>query len=513
MHNTLTIDQRLRRYVLPTLLLAITLLMAVSLYFGISAVRQHSVEIAAEGARDIFRIIVLTRQWNAEHGGVYVFTTEKTPVNAYLDRVDSQLETTDHRFLTLLNPAYMTREIAEMASKEQDLRVRLHITSLKPIRPENKADAWESQTLSSFEQGVQEVVSVERESGNEVLRFMAPLMVKQACLACHAKQGYQLGDVRGGISVSLQMDPINKAMQADIRASIISHGVFYTLLVAVSWGLIELLARRWRSLDETIETLKATRDELVETEKMASLGRLVAGFAHEINTPIGIAVGAVSHGNEAIETLRNLFKQEEVSEKELIERLDDLTESHELALANLRRGAELVHRFKRTSIDQASQQKRKYQLYELIQDVLLTLRNTLKNTDVTVDVDCPLELELFGTPGLLEQVLINLIINSVKHGFCHGKASGEIHITVRQSDHRQICIDYYDNGVGINEDIRHKVFEPFFSTSREQGGSGLGLYVVYNIITQQMGGNVRVESAPGGGVSFHIEFPVERSHM
>lgn len=509
MRKRLTIDQRLRRKALPLLLLIITLLLAGSLYFRILAVRHHNMEVATEGARDIFRMIVLTRQWNAEHGGVYVFSTEVSPVNPYLENPLRQLETTDNRKLTLLNPAYMTRQIGELAAKEQDLHIRLHITSLKPIRPENTPDPWETNALQYFEQGHKEIAGVEKESGQNYLRYMAPLMVKQACLSCHAKQGYKVGDVRGGISISLQMDSIEKAMQEDIQATIVSHGIFYSLLVVISWGLIELLARRWRTLDDTIETLNATRTELIETEKMASLGRLVAGFAHEINTPIGVAVGAVSQGDENIARLQSLLNQEEVTEEQLKEQLNYLNEGHQLALANLRRAADLVQRFKRTSIDQSSHQKREYLLTEVIEDVLITLRNTLKHSDIKVLVDCPPTLQIFGTPGLLEQVLTNLIINSINHGFDHGKQAGSIRIKAWLPSKNQLRIDYDDDGCGMNETIRQQAFEPFFTTNRENGGSGLGLFVIYNIITQQLTGSIHLESAPGKGVHFHIECPID----
>jgi two-component system, NtrC family, sensor kinase len=335
------------------------------------------------------------------------------------------------------------------------------------------------------------------------------LMVKPACMTCHEKQGYRLGDVRGGISVSLKLDSVENTLQKDIQASIISHGISYSLLVLISWGLIELLARRWRSLDDTIETLQVTRNELVETEKMASLGRLVAGFAHEINTPVGVAVGAVSHGDEAIFKLRELFKQEEVSEEALFQQIDDLSESHQLALGNLRRAAELVQRFKRTSIDQSSHQERDYQLEEVIQDVLTTLRNTLKQTNIEIAVSCPPELTLYGTPGLLGQVLTNLIMNSINHGFDHGNSAGHITISVHQTEGQMLCIDYMDDGSGMTDQVRSKAFEPFFTTNREQGGTGLGLYVIYNIITQQMAGKIHIQSAPGAGVHFQIEFPMD----
>lgn len=509
MKTKLTIDKRLRQRVLPLMFLIITLLMSTLLLMRIDGVQKHNLDIATEGARNIFRMIVLTRQWNANHGGVYVFADDKTPVNEYLEHPKKVIETTEKDILTLLNPAYMTRQIAELVQNDPDIHLRLHITSLNPIRPQNAADAWEVGALKRFETGEQEISSVEVENGQRYLRYMSPLMVKENCLLCHAKQGYKLGDVRGGISIGLPMESIDKSAHNEIVASAISYAVSYGLLIMITWCLIELLARRWQALNDNIEMLETTRNELVENEKMASLGRLVSGFAHEINTPVGVAVGAISHGDEIIATLKKLLAQEEVTEQELSQQLDYLSEGHYLALANLRRAADLVQRFKRTSIDIDSQQKRTYQPAELIQDVLMTLHNQLKRTEISIDVTCSEAVQLYGTPGLLEQILTNLITNSISHGFDNGNCAGRININVSRSSANRLIVDYQDNGVGMDEEVKQQAFEPFFTTSRDKGGSGLGLYVIYNIVTQQMAGTIQMTSASNAGVRFHIECPIE----
>ena len=189
---------------------------------------------------------------------MYVFENENTPVNEYLENPRRVIETVEKEKLVLLNPAYMTRQIAELVATDPKLHLRLHITSLNPIRPQNLADTWETEALKKFETGQQEIASVEVENGQRYLRYMSPLMVTDSCLTCHAKQGYKLGDVRGGISVSLQMNSIDKSMHYEMVASVISHIVSYSLLIIISWGLIELLAKRWRALNDNIETLKAT---------------------------------------------------------------------------------------------------------------------------------------------------------------------------------------------------------------------------------------------------------------
>ena len=509
MNASLAIDQRLRRRLLPILLLIITVVMGLSLAYRIDGVRRQNMEVVTEGARNLFRFIVLTRQWDAEHGGVYVFASEQTPVNAYLEHPERELELSDKRKLVLMNPAYMTRQIADLSVKDPQSGMRFHITSRRPIRPENKADVWEEAALVQFEQGRQEFSSVEQENGQRYLRYMAPLFIQQECLTCHAQHGYKLGDVRGGISVSLKLSAVEKTIEEEILATAWNHVAFYGLLVAVSWGLIELLARRWRALDDNIETLRTTRNQLVETEKMASLGRLVAGFAHEINTPIGVAVGAITHGDDTIDKLKALLAMDEVSERALTQQLDYLQESHELAFSNLRRAADLVQRFKRTSIDCSSEQQREYQLDELIKDVLMVLRSALKHTGIEVKVECPEAIKLYGTPGLLEQVLTNLITNSITHGFDDGKHAGNIVIKATQTPEQRLVIDYQDDGTGMSEEVRRQIFEPFFTTRRDRGGSGLGMYVIYNIVTQQLAGRIQIISAPGAGARFLIDCPIE----
>ncbi|MGR8932100.1 MAG: Tll0287-like domain-containing protein, partial [Gammaproteobacteria bacterium] len=247
MTTILAVDQRLRRQLLPIFLLLLTAVMGLSLAYRISGIRKQQMEVATEGARNLFRFVVLTRQWDAEHGGVYVFASETTPVNDYMEHPEREIELSDKRKLVLMNPAYMTRQIAELSALDPQSGMRFHITSRRPIRPQNKADAWEERALLQFEQGSEEFSGVVEESGQRYLRYMAPLFIKEECLTCHKKHGYELGDVRGGISVSLKLDQIEKSIHAEILATVWNFGVYYVMLIAVTWGLIELLARRWRA--------------------------------------------------------------------------------------------------------------------------------------------------------------------------------------------------------------------------------------------------------------------------
>ena len=264
------------------------------------------------------------------------------------------------------------------------------------------------------------------------------------------------------------------------------------------------VAQRTRELHTKVMELEQTRDQLVASEKMASLGRLVAGFAHEINTPIGIAVGAASQLQDAANEIRRMLASEELEEEELEEVLDIIVEGTGLTLNNLRRAAELVQRFKRSSMDRTSEELRHFRVRELLEDILVSLHNTLKKTQIKVVIECPEELRIISVPGLLEQVLVNLIQNSLIHGFDNDALKGEIHISCSSRDTFHMV--YRDNGKGMSPDTVEHLFEPFYTTTRGSG-SGLGMYISYNLVHRHHG-TLYCESEPGQGVWFSLDLPI-----
>lgn len=275
-------------------------------------------------------------------------------------------------------------------------------------------------------------------------------------------------------------------------------------LEATLHNLDRKVAQRTRELHCKVMELEQARDHLVANEKMASLGRLVAGFAHEINTPIGIAVGAASQLQDAANEIKQMLASEEVDEDELEEVLEIIKEGTGLTLNNLRRAADLVQRFKRSSVDQTSEELRHFCVRELIEDVLVSLHNTLKKTKVKVTVECPEELRIISVPGLLEQVLVNLIQNSLIHGFDNGALRGEIHIFC--SSRNTFLMEYRDNGKGMSPETLEHLFEPFYTTKRGSG-SGLGMYISYNLV-QRHHGILYCESELGQGVWFALDLPI-----
>lgn len=475
---------------------------------ALAEIRLHNIDLAATGARNVFKTLVTMRQWNAERGGVYVPVGSSTQPNPYLKHPQRDIHTVDGRMLTMVNPAFMTRMISDMTQMSQGLTFRS--TSLKPINPDNAPDAWERQALEQLSDKVSEVKTLtETPDGRPVFRYLSPLWVTEECLDCHREQGYKVGDLRGGISISQDFSPFLEAAAPSERTTILAHiGVFVLLVVISGWSLA-LLRRSWIRLEDNIDELSKTRNELLQSEKMASLGRMVAGFAHEINTPVGIAVGAVSHTEETLNDIDRLLTGEEVDEELLRNRLATLRSGGELALANLRRASSMVQRFKRSSIDQTSEERRVFAVRELIEDIQFSLKRQLERGPVTVNIQCPTNLRINGIPGLLEQLLINLLMNSLQHGFADGGIPGKVDITVTLPAPSTMRIRYADNGAGMSSEVAERIFEPFFTTRRGSGGSGLGMFLCYNIVTSELGGSIHCSGSPGQGVSFEITIPCE----
>ena len=214
---------------------------------------QHenaAIEFAYIEARSQFNKDLLFRRWASGHGGVYAPPTEKSPPNPYLAHIPGRDVTTqDGRKLTLINPAYMTRQVHELAAEQSGMRA--HITSLKPIRPENAPDEWERKALGTFEKGQAEMVSREMMDGEPVYRFMRALLVEQSCLKCHAEQGYKVGDVRGGISATVSLTPYLEVVDKDFRSMLAAHLAIALVGLFGIWWFFNRLTRAQRVLKQS----------------------------------------------------------------------------------------------------------------------------------------------------------------------------------------------------------------------------------------------------------------------
>ncbi len=267
------------------------------------------------------------------------------------------------------------------------------------------------------------------------------------------------------------------------------------------------LTRSNETLHGTVADLKLAQRQLVDSEKMAALGGLVAGVAHEINTPLGISVTAASHLQGETQRLRRQLESGELKRSDLDAYESTARESSELILRNLQRADKLVKSFKQVAVDQSSEARRHIVLAQYIDEILTSLRPALKRARHRIIVDCPPDLGFVTLPGAIYQVLANLVMNTLVHAF-GPEEPGEIRIEASlKATH--VLLTYADNGSGMTEESRLRIFEPFFTTRRGQGGSGLGMHIVFNLVTQGLGGIIECDSAPGQGVYFSIQIPRE----
>ncbi len=246
---------------------------------------------------------------------------------------------------------------------------------------------------------------------------------------------------------------------------------------------------------------------ILEAEKAASLGHLVAGVAHEINTPVGVSLSTASYLKKVNDEHRQLLATGAMSKENLKEFISVIDESTRLLNTNLVRAADLVKSFKQLAVDQSSGNKEKFELKDNIDSVILSLLYEYKHMPVRIENLCPAQVYLNTYPGALSQIFTNLIINSLHHGL-KDIDEGLIEIDAKIKPD-WIILTYRDNGTGISEENMKKMYEPFFTTNRHNGNSGLGMHIVLSLVTQKLKGNIRCDSEEGKGVLFTIEFPRE----
>lgn len=313
-------------------------------------------------------------------------------------------------------------------------------------------------------------------------------------------------------SLEARSDEIGRLYQSfnDQRDRLIKHEQelleYRTELETTVSERTEALQRSNTELSESLEKLKIAQDELLQSEKLASLGNLVSGVAHEVNTPLGVSITAASHlTSEARQTQRDL-EQETLTKSDLERFFRECLETGALLSSNLDRAAQLIRSFKQVAVDQTSDEQREINLHVYIDEILASLKPKYKNTPVTVvnDIDPDIVLQL--TPGALAQIITNLIINSLLHGFNDSTRPGQIRLHNRIQK-KTLELIYEDDGEGMGPDTQKRMFDPFFTTRRASGGSGLGMNIVFNLVTGKLNGKIRLDSPPHQGCQLIITIP------
>jgi len=253
--------------------------------------------------------------------------------------------------------------------------------------------------------------------------------------------------------------------------------------------------------------LNTAQQNLIDAERLAALGGLVAGVAHEVNNPIGISLTVASSFACRAELFEAALKSDtQLRRSQLDEFVQSSRDAAQQLVANLERAGELIQSFKQVAVDRSHAERRQFSLGEATDQIVASLRPVLKKAAIALSVDVPEGLVIDGYPGSYGQILTNLFLNAANHAFADGR-SGTISISARPRGQDEVEIVFADNGAGMTPDVQRQAFDPFFTTRRNEGGTGLGLHIVYNLVTQQLGGRMMLDSRLGQGTTFRIIMP------
>jgi signal transduction histidine kinase len=282
--------------------------------------------------------------------------------------------------------------------------------------------------------------------------------------------------------------------------------VFRTNAIAKRQTELDLKAAK-ENAEDALRELQDAQRSLIEAEKFAALGGLVAGVAHEVNNPVGISLTVASSFARRCAQFSEEIREGAVRRSKLEEFVAGSHEAAKQLVTNLNRAADLIQSFKQVAVDRSDAERRVFSLREATEQMMVSLRPALKHSLVWLSVDVPEDISLKSYPGPYGQVLTNLVLNALTHAF-PDKQAGTLRLTARKLGTDRVEIEFADDGIGMNEEVQRRAFEPFFTTRRNRGGTGLGLHIVYNLVTRRLGGSLRLESAPGRGTVFRIRLPL-----
>jgi signal transduction histidine kinase len=533
--NSETRYTELKRYVWA-LVAAWTVFVAILMVLEANHVRQVTHDLAINEARAHFERDQAFRFWATAHGGLYVPIDDRTPPNPHLAQVfERDLETPSGKQLTLMNPAYAIRQMNEEFNELYG--VVGHITSLNPLRPENAADDWEREALEAFEIGETEVREFTEVGSEPHLRLMQPMLTQEGCLKCHAHQGYQVGDVRGGVSVSVPLEPYLTKERQTITTHTLSLGTLWVMgLVGIGLGtqglgrriqerdqaqlalqkahdsLDEQVRERTAELRETNNSLEVeiseraraeealrvyserleemvaertrelqdAQERILHHERLAALGELAGSVSHELRNPLGVI-------SNAHYMLKMTLTGSDETTQETLDIIGNAVDQSEKIISDLLGFARVK------SVDR-----------QIITAESLVQRAIAASTipdNVAVQVETPANLPpLFVDPQQMGQVLVNLVTNAYQAMPEGGKLT--IAAGANQDD---LEISIADTGTGIPVENMDKLFEPLFTTKAR--GIGLGLAISKNL-AEANGGSIDVESVEDEGSTFSLLLPV-----
>jgi signal transduction histidine kinase len=328
-----------------------------------------------------------------------------------------------------------------------------------------------------------------------VIALSIRLPLQQIMAAMHAITSGDYGRVVQGTAAKDEAGAMARAVEVFRQNAIAKHKTED-----------ELRASKEKAEGALLE-LNTAQQNLIDAERLAALGGLVAGVAHEVNNPIGISLTVASSFSRRAELFEAELKSAAPMRRSRLEEFVRTSrDAAQQLVANLDRAGELIQSFKQVAVDRSHADRRQFSLAEATDQIIASLRPVLKRAPIALSVDVPEGLVIDGYPGAYGQILTNLFLNAVNHAFADGRA-GSISISARPRGSEDVEIIFADNGAGMTPDVQRQAFDPFFTTRRNEGGTGLGLHIVYNLVTQQLGGRMVLDSRPGQGTTFRIIMP------
>jgi len=485
----------------------------ISLFWNLNAKKQERETIAFQIARTFLTQLIQARTWNARHGGVYVPVSPDVQPNPFLEDPERDVTTKNGLQLTKINPAFMTRQLAEIAAKQGG--GQFHITSLTPIRPENRAEDWERKWLEDFQGGAKERGSFLSTQKGIQFRYMAPLFVDKECLQCHAKQGYKLDDNRGGISLVLPMD-----------VPLFNWGLLISHLLAMITGSTFILffgAKLLESRNKLITTNTCLKNEVHEREQAQA--ELLEAHA-KLEDRVQERTAELKRSNQALQEFAHVISHDLKEPLMLIQLFNmRIRKTSKPVLTNqcclyldridssASRMQELIDGLLQYS--QVTSKKRQIEqvdLKKMINGVLDDLFISIKKTDATISItDLPtIEADLFQ----MRQLFQNLISNSLKYHNPDKKPEIIINTKLIDSDSRgadRVQIIIQDNGIGFEPQFKDRIFNIFEQLPNEgtYKGTGIGLSICKTIVKRH-NGSIAANGSPGQGAKFIVELPLNQ---
>ena len=490
----------------------------ITFYWASFSQQQLVFDQAVRQARMLHKQILLTRKWVADHKGVFLMKTPGVESSPFL--TEAEISDESGRHYVKRNPAMVTRELSSYAQREGVSRFR--VTSLNPLNKANAPDDFERSSLLLFEKGVPDVSKIMTSDNSRFLRYMAPLVVESSCLDCHREQGYVVGDIRGGLSITIPVDWAfaniarnNRLLLGIAIGTILVVGVLIFLMFEV------LVVRRLDMLSTSMERypedgkvgslpagpdevgrlaskfadlcgrltlsqqqLDRAREQVFQNEKLFALGRLTAGIAHEINNPLG--------------GMQNCVKsmREDPDDRDMAQRYLVLLDK---GLARIGRTVRQLLNFGRRE----PLKLRRLDVDELVRDCFDLIAHSLKGIELRLDLNLANTYMVDGEA--LKQIIVNIGLNAVQ-----AMPGGGVLVVHTKADESSIILTFTDTGCGIAAEYLSKIFDPFFTTKEVGEGTGLGLSITYSLV-QRMHGTVTVDSRVNQGTTFQVSIPLQPS--